>query len=87
MPRYMLEDADMAILITYLKALSARYSPGVSASTIRFATVITDDVTQEDRDSMLAPLQKYINIKNNQAKTYNTPLGKKSRQMVPDSVR
>jgi ABC-type branched-subunit amino acid transport system substrate-binding protein len=44
MPRYNFTDHDMAALISYLKSLSAGYSPGVDASTVRFATVISDDV-------------------------------------------
>jgi hypothetical protein len=44
MPRYNFSDDDMAALISYLKSLSAGYSPGVDGETVRFATVITDDV-------------------------------------------
>lgn len=44
MPRYELDAADMAILIYYLKHLSAEPSPGVSKTTLRFATVITGEV-------------------------------------------
>ena len=60
MPRYILEEKDLAILIFYLKSLSSQFSPGVSDTTIRFATVITDDVTPEERDAMLVPLENYI---------------------------
>jgi hypothetical protein len=85
MPRYLLEDEEMAILITYLKSLSAQFSPGVSDTTLRFATVITDDVSPGDRDAMLAPLEQYINIKNNQAKSYKDG-GKRSRQMAENMM-
>ena len=85
MPRYLLENEDMAILITYLKSLSARFSPGVSDTTLRFATVITDDVSQEDRDAMLANMERYIHIKNSQAKTYQSP-GSRSRQMAENML-
>ena len=67
MPRYMLEDEDMAIMIFYLKSLSAHFSPGISDTTFKFATVMTDDVSQEDRDAELAPLVNFINIRNNNA--------------------
>jgi hypothetical protein len=86
MPRYLLEDEDMAILITYLKALSSQYSPGVSGSTLHFATIITEDVSPEDRAAMLAPLQQYVTIKNGQAGAYQKPLGKKSRLMAENML-
>lgn len=85
MPRYLLDDADMALLISYLKELSLRYSPGVSATAIHLATVITDEVSPEDRDAMLAPLEQYINTKNNQAKAYKT-IGNRSRQMAENML-
>ncbi len=67
MPRYMLEDADMAIMIFYLKSLSSEFSPGVSDTTFKFATVVTDDVSPEDRDALLSPLVSFINARNNHA--------------------
>jgi len=86
MPRYQLEDGDMAILIPYLKSLSAQYSPGVSTTTLRFATVITDEVSPEDREAMLAPIEQYMNIKNSQAQAYRKPMGGKSRQMAENML-
>lgn len=86
MPRYLLEDEDMAILVNYLKSLSAQFSPGVSDTTLRFATIIADDVTPEDRDAMLAPLEQYINLKNNQAEAYQKPQGTRSRLMAENML-
>jgi hypothetical protein len=86
MPRYLLEDEDMAILITYLKSLSAQFSPGVSDTAIRFATVIADDVRAEDRDAMLAPLEQYIKSKNDQAEAFKKPQGKRSRLMAENML-
>ncbi len=53
-----LMTVDMAILIAYLKTLSAELSPGVGKDYkyIRFATVIAGDVPDEDRKEMLAIL-------------------------------
>lgn len=59
MPRFPLDDGDMAILTTYLKDLSAARPPGVSDTTLHFATVIADDVPDADRDAMLGPLQAF----------------------------
>ncbi|BDU70474.1 cytochrome c [Geothrix oryzae] len=60
MPRYYLKDPDMALLIKYLRSLSAQLSPGVDATTIRFATVITDEVSPEDQQAMLVPMNNYV---------------------------
>ena len=60
MPRYQLSDPDMAILIHYLRNLSARYSPGVVGDTLRFATVIAPGVSEEDQQAMLVPLNNYV---------------------------
>ena len=72
MPRYHLPEKEMAILIFYLKSLSSEFSPGVLNDTIRFATVISDDVTPQDRDAMIAMLEYYIKLKNNSAIAYKT---------------
>lgn len=70
MPRYHLQDDEMAIMIHYLKNLSSTYSPGVDDKTIRFATVITEEVSQEDRQAMLEQLDSFVAARNNQAKVY-----------------
>ncbi len=86
MPRYLLEDEDMAILISYLKTLSVQFSPGVTSTTLNFATIITEDVPPEDSNAMLGPLEQYINIKNNQSSAYKTRQGTKSRQMAENML-
>jgi hypothetical protein len=60
MPRYQLGDRDMAILIHYLSNLNREFSPGVDDRTIRFATVITEEVPAADRQAMLTTLEGYI---------------------------
>ena len=72
MPRYVLNDKEMSILIYYLKSLSSEYSPGVTETTISFATIITDDVSPDDRAAMLEPLENYVTARNNQAHIYAT---------------
>jgi hypothetical protein len=57
MPRYELNDTDMAILTEYLKSLSSRSVPGLTETTLRFATVVTDEVSPTDREAMLGPLR------------------------------
>jgi hypothetical protein len=60
MPRYELNDSDRDILIYYLRTLSSVYSPGLTFETIRFATIITDEVSPADREAYLQPLAAYI---------------------------
>ncbi|MBI5014329.1 MAG: amino acid ABC transporter substrate-binding protein [Deltaproteobacteria bacterium] len=68
MPRYEIDDADMAILIAYLKALSDKPSPGVGDQEIKFATVIVEGTDPVAVASMLAPLQFNVDRKNSLAK-------------------
>ncbi|MBL0225470.1 MAG: ABC transporter substrate-binding protein [Geobacteraceae bacterium] len=70
MPRYPLSDRDMSILISYLEELSAKPSPGASSTEFRFATIISDDVSQEDRQALMGPLQMFIAKKNQQMAVY-----------------
>ena len=60
MPRYALDEHAMKILIFYLKNLSAEISPGVSDTTLGLATVVTEEVSKEDLEAMLSPLQLQI---------------------------
>ena len=75
MPRYDLDDASMAALIAYLKQLSAGRFPGVSESTLQFATIVTPDADPVARDGMLNVLQRYFEEKNSRFIDENaTPL-------------
>ncbi len=60
MPVYPLAEKDKEIMVYYLKNLSVGIEPGVNDTTLRFATIITEDVPKEDRESMLGPLQNFI---------------------------
>jgi len=86
MPRYDMKDADMAILVRYLRTLSAQASPGVDGSTVRFATVIGEEVSLADRDAMLKPLTSYVAFHNGLSRgfghrMYRTPAG---REIIQD---
>ena len=70
MPRYPLADRDMSILIGYLEMLSSEPSPGASAEEFSFATIVADDVSLEDRQALLAPVQAFIAQKNQQLAMY-----------------
>lgn len=64
MPRYLLNDEDMEILIHYLRNLSNEISPGVTDTSVRFATVITGEVPSADRDFMLSSLRAVVQAYN-----------------------
>lgn len=80
MPRYLLQDADMKLLVSYLKTLSVQPAPGVSDTVIRFATVVTDDVSAEDENALMAALNSIVRQKNNLADQYMT--NKRSARMA-----
>jgi cytochrome c553 len=64
MPRYALSTRDIADLRAYLAGLSTDYSPGASKDTIRFAVVVTPDVTPARRKVFLDMLQAAVVTKN-----------------------
>ncbi|GAB4264772.1 MAG: ABC transporter substrate-binding protein [Deferrisomatales bacterium] len=66
MPRYVLGDRAMAVMIHYLKNLSSEPAPGVDGSTLHFATVVSHDVPPADREAMLACLRAHVEAHNAQ---------------------
>ncbi|MBS1214848.1 MAG: hypothetical protein H6R26_3465 [Proteobacteria bacterium] len=57
MPRYSLDKPAMKALTAYLRQLSVSFSPGVSDTSLRFATVIAPGVDPRQRDVMLAMMR------------------------------
>ncbi len=74
MPRYLLGDHDLGYLVAYLKTLSATASPGVDATTIRFATVVADDADPVVAEALLRQLERYVAAKNNSSTFYLSDL-------------
>jgi hypothetical protein len=68
MPRFALGDTDMRALTAYLRQLSSEWSPGVSADTIHFATVVTPDVPAARRAVFLDMVRKIVAQKNGSTK-------------------
>lgn len=64
MPRFDLRPAELQALQAYLRTLSAQWSPGVTATRLRLATVITPDVTPERREIFLETLRAAVSQKN-----------------------
>ena len=64
MPLYKLSDEEVAAMTAYLAKLSFGISPGVDDKVIRFAMVITDDVSAEEREAVLAVLNTFVEEKN-----------------------
>ncbi len=64
MPRFGLNDADMAAVIAYLRSLDQGNSPGVTDSELHFATIITPDADPVKRQGMLDVIERYFADKN-----------------------
>jgi hypothetical protein len=64
MPRYDLNQSEMASMLAYLKSLSDQPPPGVTPQAISFATVIVEGTDPVAIQSMIAPLQFSIDRKN-----------------------
>ncbi len=71
MPHYVLDDAAMVTLIDYLRSLSKTHVPGVSDTTLQFATIITPDADPVKRKAMLGVLNDYFAEKNATARFVN----------------
>jgi hypothetical protein len=64
MPRFALGDADTAALIDYLKRLDQRHVPGITATELHFATIITPDADPAKRSGMLDVLEQFFSARN-----------------------
>ncbi len=83
MPRYALDAPSMKALTAYLRQLSIAYSPGVTDSSVRFATVITPGVDPEKRDIMLKMMQTAFRQRN----ASHSLKGKTTRAQVQEDRR
>jgi hypothetical protein len=64
MPNYAIGDGDMASLIAYLKKLDHRRVPGVTESTLHFATIVTPDADPVKRAGMLDLMRQFFADRN-----------------------
>jgi hypothetical protein len=82
MPRYQIDDAAMAELIAYLKGMKFGPVPGVTASVLHFATIITPDADPAKRRGMLAVMNQYFTDKNNAVARTKAPTLYSSHRMM-----
>jgi hypothetical protein len=81
MPRFALSDGEVAALTAYLKTLSATADPGVTATEIHFATIVTADAAPQKRTAMLDMMQAFFRDKNARTRQENRRRNLGSEQM------
>lgn len=86
MPRYLLDDQDARVLVAYLRSLSAQFSPGVSDTAIRFATVISEDIPPAKSTAMLAAFDAYFDSRNTQVRAVADPRSKGSYRRMAEKM-
>jgi hypothetical protein len=64
MPRYRLDDAGMAALVAYLRALGSGPARGDTGEALHFATVVTPDADPVARQGMLEVLRQFFADRN-----------------------
>ncbi len=87
MPRYNLNDADMAALIGYLKVMMPAKTPGVTASALHFATIITPDADPIKRSGMLDVLNHFFTDKDAFSRAESPRLRSSHRMMFKANRR
>lgn len=80
MPRYQLEAREVNALTAYLKQLSRKWSPGITAETIHFATIVTPEVAPERKQIFLDMMRAAFAQKNGSTVTGSNAGGR--RHMV-----
>jgi hypothetical protein len=60
MPRYDLSDADMGLLIEYLRGMKPLRARGVAGAVVNLATIVTPDADPVKRRALLAVLDQYF---------------------------
>jgi hypothetical protein len=81
MPHYALDDSSMAALIGYLKDLTSQPAPGVTDTTLDFATIVTPDADPVEKRAMLEVLNRFFAIQQNVIAAETRPL-RASREIM-----
>lgn len=84
MPRYTIDADQLEDLSAYLRGLSASTPPGLTADTLRIATITTPAVDPVRRDAMLATLNRFIAQKNGQSRhdAHRSAYTQRTREMA-----
>jgi hypothetical protein len=81
MPHYALDDASMTALIDYLKVLTSQPVPGVTDTTLHFATIVTPDADPLEKRAMLEVLDHFFAVQQNVIAAETRPL-RASREIM-----
>ncbi len=81
MPHYALTDDEMTAVVAYLKSLSPGVVPGVTRSTIHFATIVTPDADPVKRQGVLDVLRTFFDDKNHYTRAESPRLQSSHRMM------
>jgi len=68
MPRFRLDDEEVAAIAAYLERLSVGPSAGTDDKVIRFATVVTADIAPALRSAVLDVIETFVDEKNRQTR-------------------
>jgi hypothetical protein len=81
MPHYALDDSSMTALIDYLKVLTSQPVPGVTDTTLHFATIVTPDADPLEKRAMLEVLDHFFAVQQNVIAAETRPL-RASREIM-----
>lgn len=75
MPRYDLNDSDVANLSAYLQTLSKSFSPGVDSKEIHFATVVNDAIDPREHSVFINTVSAFFDWMNRATHGYQSRPG------------
>jgi len=64
MPRYQIDDAEMSVLIGYLRGLNRPREPGVTGTHLHFATIVSPEASPAAKRAMLDVMQHFVEERN-----------------------
>jgi hypothetical protein len=68
MPRYEMSEAEVEALASYLAGLTSTLPPGITETTIHFATIVSENSDLADREAMLGILNAFVRDKNSNSR-------------------